>query len=371
MFYFIKISPVATLCFKRLSNWKHGLTDFPYFGKLMVTLIILNNFHKILSFENMLIDKFGRVITYLRISVTPNCNLKCIYCISKNAKKISSSEILSNEEIVRISKIAVSLGIKKIRLTGGEPLLRNGIVELVKDIKSIEGIEDLSLTTNGTLLEDYVLHLKEAGLKRINISLDTLDEEKFKIITGGKSFEKVMKGIDLAINAGFKPIKINVVIIRGINDNEIERFVEFGREKNLIIRFIEYMPISEKENFKEKFVPREEIEKRIFDFLKRENITEKGLHESNRCISYENLERVGIISSISHGFCERCNRLRLTSDGFLRSCLTKDMEVDLKDALRRGDNSKIEELFYKAVMLKPEKGNFLEKIKRDMSQIGG
>lgn len=316
-------------------------------------------------------DKFGRVITYLRISVTPNCNLKCIYCISKNAKKNPRSEILTNREIARVSRIAVSLGIKKIRLTGGEPLLRRGIVELVKDIKSIEGLEDLSLTTNGTLLEDYVFPLKEAGLKRINISLDTLDEEKFKIITGGKSFEKVMKGIDLAINAGFEPIKINVVVIRGLNDNEIERFVEFGKEKNLIVRFIEYMPISEIENFKEKFVSREEIEKRIFDFLKRDNIPEYGLHESNGCFSKENLERIGIISSVSHGFCGSCNRLRLTSDGFLRSCLTRDMEVDLKEALRAGDDSKIKELFHKAVMLKPERGNFLEKIKRGMSEIGG
>lgn len=319
----------------------------------------------------MLKDRFGRVISYLRISVTPLCNLRCIYCISKNSSNSIDSEILTNQEIVRVAKIAVSLGIKKIRLTGGEPLLRKGIVELVRDIRSIEGLEDLSLTTNGTLLEDYALPLKEAGLKRINISLDTLDEGKFELITRGKSFKKVMKGIDSAIDAGFEPIKINVVVVKGLNDNEIERFVEFGREKNLIIRFIEYMPISEKENFSDKFVPREEIEKRIFRFLEGGNFRKPIIGEVDGCSSHKNWERVGIISSVSHGFCESCNRLRLTSDGFLRSCLTKDLEVDLKKALRGGEDSEIEELFHKAVMLKPEKGDFLEKTKRDMSEIGG
>lgn len=320
----------------------------------------------------MLKDKFGRVINYLRISVTPRCNLRCIYCISKDLNQIKNFDILSNKEIFRISRIAVSLGIKKIRLTGGEPLLREGIVELVKDISSIKGLKDLSLTTNGTLLEDYAFSLRKAGLRRINISLDTLDEEKFKRITRGECLEKVMKGIDSAISSGFEPIKINVVVMKGINDDEIEKFIDFGSKKNLIIRFIEYMPISEKEDFFHKFVSMDEIVKRTSYFVKKGKEASSSLSGPSKYIEIKNGTKIGIISSVSHGFCESCNRLRLTSDGFLRACLTHDFEIDLKKALRDGaDDSQIEELFKKAVMLKPEKGCFKEKTKRDMREIGG
>ncbi len=319
----------------------------------------------------MLKDRFGRVISYLRVSVTPKCNLKCIYCISKDSNLNKNSEILTNAEILRISKIAVSLGIKKIRLTGGEPLLRKDIVELVKGMIRIEGLEDLSLTTNGTLLEEYALSLKEAGLKRINISLDTLDKEKFRKITNGSSFERVMRGIESAIKVGFEPIKINVVVIRGINDDEIERFVNFGREKNLIVRFIEYMPISERKDFSKKFVSMDEIVEKIKNFVKEGEGFSSSPSEPSRYLQMRDGTKVGVISSVSHGFCESCNRLRLTYDGFLRACLTEDSEIDLKGALRNGaDDSQIEELFRKAVILKPEKGCFKE-IKREMREIGG
>ncbi len=320
----------------------------------------------------MLKDRFGRVISYLRISVTPRCNLRCIYCISKNSNQVKNFDFLSNQEIFRISRIAVFLGIKKIRLTGGEPLLKEGIVDLVKDIISIKGLEDLSLTTNGTLLEDYAFTLRKAGLRRINISLDTLDKEKFERITNGRSFEKVMRGIDSAISAGFEPIKINVVVIKGINDDEIERFIDFGIKKNLIIRFIEYMPISEREDFSNRFVSMDEILKRISCFKKGEKGISLSSGEPSKYIEIMDGKRVGIISSVSHSFCESCNRLRLTYDGFLRPCLTHDFEIDLKNPLRNGaDDSKIEELFRKAVMLKPEKGCFRGEIKRDMREIGG
>ncbi len=320
----------------------------------------------------MLKDRFGRMISYLRISVTPHCNLRCIYCTSKNSKTNQNFEILTNQEILRISKIGVSLGIKKIRLTGGEPLLREGIVELVKGILSIEGLEDLSLTTNGTLLEDYAYSLKETGLKRINISLDTLDEERFERITNGKSFRKVMRGIESAIVAGFDPIKINVVVIRRLNDDEIEKFVDFGREKNLIIRFIEYMPISEKENFINRFVPRDEIIKKLLNYTEEGSAFFICSNEPSQYIQMKDGNRVGIISSVSHGWCENCNRLRLTSDGFLRSCLTLDLEIDVKEALRNGaEDNEIAELFRKAVLFKPEKGTFHGEGKREMSEIGG
>lgn len=316
-------------------------------------------------------DRFGRVVSYLRISVTPQCNLRCIYCTSMNSKNISNSGILSNQEIVRVSKVGVSLGIKKIRLTGGEPLLRKDVVELVREIVSIRELEDISLTTNGTLLKKFAEPLKEAGLKRINISLDTLDEKKFEKITNGMSFKDVMEGIEKAKEVGFEPIKINVVVMKDLNDDEIEKFVNWGIEENLTIRFIEYMPISGKENFSNIYVPMDEIIEKISHLIERESFKISSTGESSQYISIKNGNRIGVIASISHGFCEHCNRLRLTWDGFLRSCLTQDTEINVKDALRGAKDSEIEELFKKAVLLKPEKGSFSVKLRRDMSQIGG
>lgn len=321
----------------------------------------------------MLKDRFGRVVSYLRISVTPQCNLRCIYCTTKNSRNtFSINNLLSNIEILRISRIAVSLGIKKIRLTGGEPLLRKDIVELVREIASIRELEDISLTTNGTLLKKFAEPLKEAGLKRINISLDTLDGKKFEKITNGIGFKDVMEGIEKAKKVGFEPIKINVVVMKDLNDDEIEKFVNFGIEENLIIRFIEYMPISEKENFSNIYVSRDEIIKKISHLIKGESFKISCSGEPSQYIPIKNGNKIGVISSVSHGFCDHCNRLRLTWDGFLRTCLTQDIEINVKDALRGGTkDSEIEELFKRAVLLKPEKGTFSEKLRRDMSQIGG
>ncbi|MGQ9618084.1 MAG: GTP 3',8-cyclase MoaA [Candidatus Aminicenantia bacterium] len=320
----------------------------------------------------MLRDKFERTIDYLRISVTKNCNLKCFYCTSKNSRNNFQENHLTNEEIFRISKIAASLGIKKVRLTGGEPLLRKDIVALVKDLSSIEKIKDLSLTTNGTLLEKYAIPLKDAGLRRINISLDTLNENKFEKITMGKSFKGVLKGIEAVREAGFNPIKINVVVIRGLNDDELESLIEFGREKNLIIRFIEYMPISTGRNFSYYFISRDEILKRISHLLDNTDSIISHSEEPSIYIPLKNGKKIGIISSVSHGFCEHCNRLRITSEGFLRSCLTQDVEINILQAMRNGGkDSDIEELFRKAVMLKPEKGCFGKTLEREMREIGG
>ncbi len=321
----------------------------------------------------MLKDRFGRIINYLRISITRNCNLKCIYCFSGNLGNEFNSIILKDQEIVRLAKIAISLGIKKIRLTGGEPLMRKGIEKIIKELVSISGLDDLSLTTNGVLLEKYADSLKEAGLKRINISLDTLDEKKFKKITNTNCFKKVMEGIKIAKKIGFAPIKINVVVIRGINDDELENFINFGKENNFVIRFVEYMPIYDKGSFSSIFVSREEILKRIQHLIENDSLTVVSLDDPYQYIPIKNGNRIGIISSVSHGFCDRCNRLRITSDGFLRSCLTQDIEIDLKEALRKGaEDPEIEMLFKKAVILKPEKGCFFSRnSKRDMSQIGG
>ncbi|MEW6455480.1 MAG: GTP 3',8-cyclase MoaA [Acidobacteriota bacterium] len=323
-----------------------------------------------------LFDRYNRAITYLRISLTENCNLKCLYCMPKqDSVKALKKDFLTNSEIYRMAKIAVSLGIEKIRLTGGEPLLREGIIELIEKISSIDNLKDLSLSTNGTLLEKYADSLRKAGLKRINISLDTLDEKKFEIITRGKKLGSVLNGIRKAKLAGLKPIKINVVVLKGINDDELENFIKFGKEYDLIVRFIEYMPIVLNEKWKKYFISREEIIQRISSFLDFRAYPYENSGDPSRYFYLESGGEAGIISPVSHGFCHNCNRLRLTADGFLRSCLTHDIEIDVKTPLREnaGDET-ISELFKKAVLLKPEKGIYNlreETIRRNMSQIGG
>jgi cyclic pyranopterin phosphate synthase len=320
------------------------------------------------------LDSFGRSINYLRISVTDRCNLRCIYCMPpEGVPQISHREILSYEEIQTVVQAAAELGISKIRLTGGEPLVRADFPELVKMLSRIEGIRELSLTTNGTVLKKYALELKQAGLSRVNVSLDTLQPDKFRYITRLGELKTVLEGIEAAKEAGFEPVKINTVVMRGINDDEILDFARMTYE-GWHVRFIELMP------FKgvAEFVPSSELRQHISLLGKLEpcaSITSNGPAIYYRLPGAKGT--IGFISPLTEAaFCSRCNRMRLTSDGKLRPCLLGEDEIDLKMPLR--NNASMEELkrlILKAVASKPEHhqlgGGNIRLVKRKMSQIGG
>ena len=323
-------------------------------------------------------DHYGRKIDYLRISVTDRCNLRCIYCMTpEGVKPITHKEILSYEEIVRIAAIAVSLGVKKIRITGGEPLARKNITHLIFSLCALKGIEDISLTTNGILLEKYADDLARAGLNRINISLDSLKQERYRDITRGGGIEDVLKGIEKAGQAGLIPIKINMVPIKGYNIDEIEEFAKITLTKPYQIRFIEFMPIGFIELWSpDKYVPINEIKSIVekIGTLLPVKMKKSGPAEY---FKFEGAPGViGFINAISHRFCEECNRLRLTADGKLRPCLFSETEIDLKTPIRSGaPDSEIERLLRLSIEVKPE-GHNLNCTKefnalRTMSKIGG
>ncbi|RKX62384.1 MAG: GTP 3',8-cyclase MoaA [Thermodesulfobacteriota bacterium] len=319
----------------------------------------------------MLIDRFGRKIEYLRISVTDRCNFKCIYCFTRqNWKWLPHKEILTFEELETIVKTAVKLGIKRIRLTGGEPLLRKNIDILIKKLTQIPEIIDLSLTTNGFFLEELGERLKDAGLKRVNISLDTLNKDKFKKLTGVSAFEKVLKSIDIALDLGFNPVKINTVVIRGFNEDEILELAKLTLEKPIEVRFIEFMPIGENSLWNEECVVTvREIKKILESFSKL--IPEFSCSGGPaKVFRWKNAKgKIGLISPISEPFCYKCNRLRITADGRLRPCLFSDYEINLKPILREGKGT-LEEAFFWALKIKPIKHNINFTLK-PMRAIGG
>lgn len=323
-------------------------------------------------------DKYERVIDYLRISITDRCNLRCIYCMpSEGVKLIRHKDILRYEEIIRIVQIAADLGVRKVRLTGGEPLTRKDLPPLVAAISAIEGIEDISLTTNGLLLERLARPLAEAGLKRVNVSLDSLRPERYREITRGGDIRDVLAGIEEAEKAGILPIKLNMVPIRGFNDDEIEDFARLTLRKDYDVRFIEFMPIGAREIWShEKYISTEEIRKRVEAIapLLALKLRKAGPARYFRFGDAPGV--IGFISPITHHFCGSCNRLRITSDGKLRPCLFSETEIDLKPALR-GDtpDSEVEKLLRLAVEVKPE-GHSISYEKsfthlKRMSKIGG
>jgi cyclic pyranopterin phosphate synthase len=319
----------------------------------------------------VLVDPKGRRIEYLRISITDRCNFRCIYCQSKGPFKfLPHEEILTFEEIESIVRVGVKLGVKVVRLTGGEPLLRKGIVELVARLAKIPGLEDLSLTTNGYFLSELVKPLKEAGLKRINISLDTLSEEKFSELTGGFSLKKVMEGLYLSLSAGFTAVKINSVIIRGFNDEECEELAKLSIELPVEVRFIEFMPVGKNSLWDEsRVVPISEIKERV-ERLGKLFPAEKVGKGPAAVFRFEGAKgKVGFISPLSSHFCGSCNRLRITADGRLRPCLFSDEEINLKDYLR-GKKGSLEEAFREALRIKPEIG-VKASTQRPMRAIGG
>jgi len=321
------------------------------------------------------IDSFGRSINYLRISVTDRCNLRCLYCMPpEGVPRIPHSEILSYEEIRTVVRAAAELGINKIRLTGGEPLVRAELPKLIHMLSQIEGIQELSLTTNGTILKKNALEFKQAGLSRVNVSLDTLKADKFRYITRLGELKTVLEGIKAAKEAGFEPVKINTVVMRGINDDEIRDFAKMTYKEGCHVRFIELMPFKGAAEF----VPSIELRQHINLLGKLEpcvSITGNGPAMYYRLAGAKGT--IGFISPLTEAsFCSRCNRMRLTPDGKLRPCLLGEDEIDLKLPLRNNATmDKLKRLILKAVASKPEHhhlmGDNVRLVNRKMSQIGG
>ena len=327
----------------------------------------------------MLIDNYHRHISYLRISLTDRCNLRCIYCMPpEGISLLDHREVLTLEEIERIASAAARMGISRIRITGGEPLVRKGVIELAGDLLKLPGIEDVSLTTNGILLTEHAAALRRAGMRRINISLDTLDAEKYKRITRGGDIQRVLDGISAARREGFSPIKINVVAMRGINDDEIEDFARLTIERPVHIRFIEFMPIDVATDWDENsFISSSEtreIISRIGTLQPVDRCGKSGPAEMYRLEGAAG--QLGFISPLSNHFCDTCNRMRLTADGKLRTCLFSDHEIDLKTFLRSGvSDQALEQTIAEAIKSKPKGHTISEpsfkKCRRNMSAIGG
>ena len=321
-----------------------------------------------------MIDNFGREINYLRISVTDRCNLRCRYCMPEEGcgNLIPHSEILTFEEIIRIAEAAAAIGIHKLRLTGGEPLVRHSIVDLIAGLNAIDGIDEIDITTNGLLLADMAHDLKKAGLCRVNISLDTFDPDKFRDITRGGDLNRVLRGIEAAEREGLTPIKINCVALGGFNDDEFGTFVELTRERDITVRFIELMPIGSAdvgEGYG--FISDQDILRMFPDLVP---CTQDKFSVS---VDYQlpgAKGKVGFISALSNHFCSTCNKLRLTSDGKIKPCLHNDEEIDIKHALREGTDEDVLQVLTDSVSHKVARHHLNEgaaPIKRDMNKIGG
>ncbi len=324
-------------------------------------------------------DTFNREINYLRISVTDRCNLRCVYCMPEEGIDLTSSaNILKFEEILKIVKAAVQLGIRKVRLTGGEPLVRKGLVNFIDELNQIPEIDDIALTTNGILLPKYAEDLKKAGLNRVNISLDTLKNERFRAITRVGNLEEVWQGIKTALATGFNPVKINTVVIKGRNADEIVDFAKLTMELPLHVRFIELMPIGVSDvKLKEAHMPIAEMKENLNILGKFEPIKRLDGNGPAKYYQFPGAQgTIGFISAISNHFCDSCNRLRLTSEGQLRPCLHCAKEIDLRSPLRNGASTEdLIELIEQGIKTKPNRHTMADEgwkdNKRTMSQIGG
>ncbi len=315
-------------------------------------------------------DSFGREINYLRISVTEDCNHRCVYCMPANAVPRSWTA-MKDDDIVEVVEAAASLGITKFRITGGEPLVRPGIVDLCARIHDVKGVKEVTMTTNGTRLKEMAKDLKAAGINRVNISLDTLDEKKFRQITRGGDINKVLEGMDAAFAAGMDPIKLNTVLIGGFNDDEIFKLAELTRSCPLDVRFIELMPIGDVHQFPEQaYIPCSVVLEKVPELVR---INDKAESSVTRLYKLNNGRgRVGLISPLSCDFCGSCNRLRLTADGCLKPCLHSFEEIHIKGL----HGSELQWALKLAIAHKPKAHAALSatersQSRRDMNRIGG
>ncbi len=317
-----------------------------------------------------MLDRFGRRIEYLRISVTDRCNLRCIYCMpEKGISSIGHEEVLRYEEIIKIVKVATELGINNIRITGGEPLIRKDLVNLIKLLREFKEIKDLSLTTNGVFLEKHIDDLISAGLDRVNISIDSLNPKIYKHITRRGNLNDVIKGLKKAIDSSIRPIKINVVVMKNINDN-LEDFAKLSIKEPVHIRFIEFMPVTGIEKIRG--LTEEEMLNELNKYGKLIKAKNPLGHGPAIYYKYKNaMGTIGLICSNSHNFCDKCNRLRLTSDGKLKPCLFSNKELDVKVLIRNNaSKDMLKEAFKKTIYIKPQKRKVNKKI-HYMYHIGG
>lgn len=322
----------------------------------------------------------NRVINYLRLSITDRCNLRCIYCMPEEGMDfIPHESIMRYEEILHIVGLAVQRGIRKVRLTGGEPLVRKGFLEFLEQLNRVDGLKEITLTTNGVLLKELAAGIKECGVKRLNISLDSLKRERFASITGRDMFDQVWAGIQEAERLGFDPIKINVVAMKGINDDEIRDFARLTMSKPYHVRFIEHMPVGEDNGWKaENFISVLEIYNIIQRLGELRPISGRDLLDgpAQRFTLEGAKGEIGLIGALSNHFCALCNRLRLTADGHIRGCLFSDEEIDIKTPLRNNEgDEKILSLIDTAIKNKPLHHNLhvsgIRNCARRMSAIGG
>ncbi|MDP2210081.1 MAG: GTP 3',8-cyclase MoaA [Bacteroidota bacterium] len=327
---------------------------------------------------SQLIDSFNRQHNYLRISVTDRCNLRCVYCQPADGIELRQrSEILTFDEIERVAKLFAEIGVNKIRITGGEPLVRKDLPKLIQRLAIIPGIRILGMTTNGVLLKSFAHQLKQSGLTNLNVSLDSLRSSRFELISGRQYFKDVLDGIYASLDAGFQPLKLNVVVMGGINDDELLDFVEFVRDKPINVRFIEYMPFKFNQWNQAKFVSFQQMVETIsgrFEMQRIKSIDENSVAKEYRITGV--MGTISFITSMSDHFCGTCNRIRLTADGSIKSCLFHPAEINLRSALRDNTSDEIiTGMIHSAIIAKPFGHPAAEELvaieNRSMIQIGG
>jgi GTP 3',8-cyclase len=331
------------------------------------------------TLPSQLIDDFGRHVRYVRISVTDRCDFRCVYCMSEEMTFLPRAQVLTIEELAMVARAFVEMGVEKIRLTGGEPLVRRGIDQLVEQTSALPGVRDLAMTTNGAGLVKHAHRLREAGLGRLNISLDTLDPERFRRLTRTGDLSRVLDGLRAARDAGFDRIKLNAVILKGRNDDEILDLVEFARNEQVDLSFIEEMPLGEVSDHSraETFCSSDEVKAVIEQRHHLLPTTESTLGPSRYFRMSDSDSRIGFISPHSHNFCASCNRVRVTAEGRLLLCLGNEHSVDLRSVLRQhpGDLDALKWAIVRALPLKPERHHFTTdgdvQVVRFMNMTGG
>ncbi|MDE0154444.1 MAG: GTP 3',8-cyclase MoaA [Gammaproteobacteria bacterium] len=329
--------------------------------------------------EDILVDNFGRTVNYIRISVTDRCDFRCVYCMDEEMQFVPRAKLLSLEEIAFIARAVTELGVGKIRITGGEPLIRRNIIKLFRDIGQLDGLDELVLTTNGSQLPKLAGELKDAGVKRINISLDSLDHDKFRRLTRVGELDKVLAGIDAAMETGFEKIKINSVILKNRNDDEVPDLVEFASTRGMDISFIEEMPLGviDEHDRAEAYYSSDEIKADLERHYTLLPTTETTGGPSRYYRIVETGTRVGFISPHSHNFCDSCNRVRLTCEGRLLLCLGQEHSVDLRQVIRShpGDMDRLKQALLRSMDIKPKGHEFDLSAKpvifRHMNMTGG
>ncbi len=325
-----------------------------------------------------MIDNCHRQLNYLRISITDRCNFRCRYCMPGHGLPLlSHGEILTYEEILHLVRVGVSMGITKVRVTGGEPLVRKGVCDFLERLTAVAGLKDVSLTTNGALLPAHIVRIHRAGIRRINVSLDTLKKDRFTAITGVDAFDRVWLGLTRALEMGFSPIKINVVAMAGVNDDELIDMADLSRQYPFHVRFIEHMPIGQADLHEDRPLMVPDIVERIRPLGPLTPVDAGDLDgPARRYRLPDAVGEIGFISSMSDHFCHTCNRLRLTANGQLRPCLLNDDQVDVKQPLRAGaDDRQLQDLFLQAVRKKRRNPRCAPAgcrgIHSQMSSIGG